>query len=98
MALHLMPPPSWRRMSSRFTSQLGHTHPEGVLQYSAIESVVLFHTADELQIMVCGVMKALTLHDKVIKVRTSPPSAAHVRAYVAVVNGEPSGIQTLPSD
>ena len=43
---------------------LGHTHPEGVLQYSAIKSVMLFHTADKLQIMVCGVMKSLTLYDK----------------------------------
>ena len=43
---------------------LGHTHPEGVLQYSAIESVMLFHTMDELQIMVCGVVKAMTLHDE----------------------------------
>ena len=78
--------------------QLGHTHPEGILWHSAVESVVLFHTADKLQIVACGVMKASTLHDEAIKVRTSPPSAAHVRAYMAVVNGEPSGTQSLPSD
>ena len=70
---------------------LGHKHPEGVLQYSAIESVMLFHTTDELQIMACWVMKALMLHDEAIIVRTSPPSAAHTRAYMAVVNGEPCG-------
>ena len=67
--------------------RLGHTHPEGVLQYSAIESVMLFHTMDKLQIAVCGVVKALTLHDEAIRVRTSPPSATHMRAYVAVVMG-----------
>ena len=39
----------------------GHTHPEGVLQYSAIKSVMLFHTMDKLQIMAHGVMKASTL-------------------------------------
>ena len=77
---------------------LGHTHPEGVLWYSTIESVMLFHTADKLQIMVHGVVKALTLHDKAIRVRTSPPSATHMRAYMAVVGGEPSGTQSPPSD
>ena len=78
--------------------QLGHTHPEGVLQYSTIESVMLFHTTDELQVMAHGFMKASMLHDEAIRVRTSPPSATHVRAYMAVVNGEPSSIQPLPSD
>ena len=27
---------------------LGHTHPEGVLRYSTIELVMVFHTVDEL--------------------------------------------------
>ena len=35
---------------------LGHTHPGGVLWYSVIELVVLFHTTDELQIVTHGVM------------------------------------------
>ena len=79
--------------------QLGHTHPEGVLQYSAIESVMLFHTMDKLQIAVCGVVKALTCcMMKPLEFRTSPPSATHMRAYMAVVNGEPSGTQPPPSD
>ena len=77
---------------------LGHTHPKGILQYSTSESVVLFHTMDELQVMAWGVMKASMLHDEVIRVRTSPPSATHVRAYMAVVNGEPSATQLPPSD
>ena len=78
--------------------QLGHTHPKGVLQYLVIELVMLFHTVDKLQIAACGVIKAMMLHDESIRVRTSPPSATHVRAYMAVVNGEPSSIQPLPSD
>ena len=78
--------------------RLGHTHPEGVLWYSTIESVMLFHTTDELQIAMCGVMKALTLHDETIRVRTSPTSGTHVRAYMAEVGGEPSGMQPLPSN
>ena len=59
---------------------------------------MLFHTADELQIVACGVVKAMMLHDESIRVRTFPPSATHQRAYMAVENGEPSSIQPLPSD
>ena len=76
----------------------GHTHPEGVLGYSRIESVVLFHTVDELQVTMLGVIKASMLHEDAMRVRTSPPSSPHVRAYIAVVTGEPSGTQPLPSD
>ena len=35
----------------------------------------------------------MTLHEEAIKIRTSPPSTTHVRAYVLVVDGEPSGSQ-----
>ena len=78
--------------------QFGHTHPEGVLHYSAFKSVMLFHTTDELQITTHRVLKALTLCDETIKVQTSPPSAAHMWAYMAVVNGKLSGTQPLPSN
>ena len=44
------------------------------------------------------VVKAMTLCDEAIRVRTSPLSATHVRPYMAVVNGEPSGIQPPPSN
>ena len=85
MALHSMLPP-------------GHPHHEGVLQYSTIELVVLFHTMDELHIAACGVVKASMLHEEAIRVRTSPPSATQVRAYMAVVNEEPSGTKPPPSN
>ena len=49
---------------------------------------MLFHFTDEMQVMACGVVKAITLHKEAIKVRTSP-SITHVRAYMAVVNGGP---------
>ena len=32
--------------------QLGHTHPEGVLRYLAMESVVLFHSVDDMLVLV----------------------------------------------
>ena len=76
----------------------GHTYHEGQLQFSTIKSVVLFHTMDKLQIMAHGVVKASMLPEEAIRVRTSPPSATHVQAYMAVVNGEPSGAQCLSSN
>ena len=72
---------------------LGHTHPKGVLRHSAMESVILFHSADDMLVVAWGVIKVTTSHEEAIKVRTSPPSAAHVRAYMVVVDGEPSGSQ-----
>ena len=70
---------------------LGHTHPKGVLQYSAVKSVMLFHSIDKTLVTAHGVIKAMTLCKEAIKVRTSPPSATHVRAYMAIMDGEPSG-------
>ena len=78
--------------------QLGHTHHEGVLQDSAIKLVMLFHTMDELQITACGVVMAMTLHNELIRVRMSPPSAIHVQAYMTAVGGEASGTQPPSSD
>ena len=62
---------------------LGHTHPE----------VMLFYSADEMLVMACGVIKVTTLHEESIKLRTSPPHATHVRAYMVIMEGEPSGAQ-----
>ena len=75
---------------------LGHTHPEGILQYSTIVLVMLFYTVAELQIMGHGVVKASMLGEEAIRVRTSQPSATHMRAYIAAVNGEPSGTNLCP--
>ena len=45
-----------------------------------------------------GVIKAMTLHKEPIWLHTSSPSTAHVRVYVAVGDGEPSGTQSLTPD
>ena len=76
----------------------GYTHPGGVHWYSTTKSVMLFHTMDKLQIAAHGVMKASMLQEEAIRVKTFPPSAAHMHAYIAAVNGEPSGAQPPPSD
>ena len=39
----------------------GHTHPLGVLHYSATESVILFHTAEELKCASHGIVKLTEL-------------------------------------
>ena len=39
----------------------GHTHPFGVLHYSATESVILFHTTDELKHVSCSIAKLIEL-------------------------------------
>ena len=59
---------------------------------------MLFHTTNELQIVMHGVMKASMLCEGAIRVRTSQPSAAHMRAYMAAITGEPSSAQPLLSD
>ena len=66
--------------------------------YLANELVVLFHSADEMLVMVHGVIKAMALCEKPIWLHTSPPSTTHVRAYVVVREGEPSGALSLTPD
>ena len=56
---------------------------------------MLFHSADKILVMACGVVKAMALCKEPIRLRMSPPSAAHVGAYMAVRDGEPSGTQPL---
>ena len=73
--------------------ELEQTHPKGVLQYSAVELVILFHSMDEMLVMVHGVIKAMAFHDEPITLAMSAPSGAHVRAFMATRDGEPSGTQ-----
>ena len=54
---------------------------------------MLFHSADEMLVMVYGVIKEMTLCKESYKVRSSPPSATYVMAYMVVTDGEPSGTQ-----
>ena len=97
MALCSMSPLSWRKTSLKFVSSWG-IHPMGVLHYSATKSIILFQLADDMQCATCGAIKVMVLHEEAIVIRASPPSAAHVRAYMAVVGGEPSRPQPPPSE
>ena len=69
----------------------------GELHYSVTESIVLFQLADDMQQTTYGAIKVMVLHEEAIAVKASPPCTAHVRAYMAVVGGEPSRTQPLPS-
>ena len=53
---------------------LGHTHPDSVLRYLAMELVMLFHTMDDMIVVAQRVVKATTLCEEAIKVRISQPS------------------------
>ena len=69
---------------------LGHTHPLGVFQYLVMESVALFHMAEERQWASHGAMKAMELWDE--------PSEHHIRAYITIVGGDHSKQQSLSSE
>ena len=84
----------------------GHTHPLDVLCYSVMESVVLFHSPDELQCATCGIIKMMEFQGEAITVRAMAPLEAHVTAYIATSHTNPSNRerelhtppqQTLPS-
>ena len=68
----------------------GHTHPLGVLHYSATELVLLFCSMDELQHATCGIIKTTELQSEVITVRAMAPLEAHVTVYLATSHSNPS--------
>ena len=68
----------------------GHTHPLGVLCYSAMESVILFCTADELKCVICGIVELMELRDEAITVKAMAPSEAHITTYMTVWHSKPS--------
>ena len=59
---------------------MGHTHPLAVLCYSAMESVALFHSTEEMQCTTCAAVKAMELQDKAIAIRAVAPSETHIKA------------------
>ena len=68
----------------------GHTHPLGVLCYSAMELVVLFHSPDELQCATHRIVKTMELQGEAITVRAMAPSKAHITVYLAMSHLNPS--------
>ena len=68
----------------------GHTHPLGVLCYSATESGVLLCTTDELKCVSCGIIEITELQDEAITVKAMAPTEAHITAYMTVWPLKPS--------
>ena len=74
----------------------GHTHPLGVLCYSAMELVILFHSPDELQHATCRIVKEMELQGEAITVKAMAPSEAHTRAYLVMLHLNPSNGEGEP--
>ena len=67
-----------------------HTHLLGVLHYSAMESVILFCTADELKCASYTIVEVMELQDEAITVKAMAPLDAHITAYMMVWHSKPS--------
>ena len=79
----------------------GCTCPLGVLCYSAVESLVLFLTTDDLKCASCNIAGETELQDEAITVKAMAPTEAHMSAYAMVWHAKPSkGVEShthLPS-
>ena len=74
----------------------GHTHPLGVLCYSATESVVLFCTTDKLKCATLSIIEIMEFQGEAITVRAMAPSEAHVTAYIVTLHKSPSNREKEP--
>ena len=70
--------------------QKSHTHPLGVLQYLAEESVVLFSTMEDLNQVSCNLMNMMVLCDEAITVQTMAPLKVHVATFTSVWHSKPT--------
>ena len=53
--------------------EMGQAHLEGVLQFLVTESVILFHSGDEMLATAHRVTKAMVLCEEPFRLHTSPP-------------------------
>ena len=68
----------------------GHTHPLGVLHYLAMESIVLFSTAEDLNCVSCGLVDMTELQNDAITVATLAPMEAHIASFSTVWHLKPT--------
>ena len=78
--------------------KLGHTHPLGVLHYSTMELVALFHSTEAMQHTTCGAVKVTELWEEAIAVWAVAPSENYVKVYIIAVGGASSKLQSPPSE
>ena len=74
--------------------EVGQMHPKGVLQFSVTELVILFHCSNKCSLWHVEPKPWLCMKNQ-LRLHTSPPSTAHLRAFIAVRDGWPSGAQSL---
>ena len=70
--------------------------PKGVLWLSVTESVVAFQSTEEMLAMAHLVTMATAWQNVPIKLYTHPPTATHIRTYVAWRSACPSSTQSDP--
>ena len=68
----------------------GHTYPLGVLHYSAMESIVLFSTAEDLKCVSRGLVDVTELQNDAIMVATLAPIEAHIASFTTVWCSKPT--------
>ena len=68
----------------------GCIHPLGVFCYSAVESIVLFLTVDDLKCASHDIAGETKLHDEAIIVKAMAPTETHISAYAMVWHVKPS--------
>ena len=67
-----------------------HTHPLGVLQYSVVESVILFRSLEDVNHAHCTLLDVTELHDEAIMVQTMALAEAHVAAFTTMWHSNPT--------
>ena len=70
--------------------QRAHTHPLGVLQYSMVESVILFTTLKDVNRAHCTLLDVMELCNEAITVWTMVPVEAHIAAFTAMWHSNPT--------
>ena len=68
----------------------GHTCPLSVLHYLAMESVVLFSTAEELKCASHGLVDVTELQNDAIMLKTLAPLEAHIASFTIVWHLKPT--------
>ena len=67
-----------------------HIHPLGVLQYSVVESVILFRNLKDVNHAHHTLPDVMELHDEAITVWTMAPTEAHVATFTTMWHLNPT--------
>ena len=67
-----------------------HTHPLGVLQYSTVESVILFRNLKDVNHAHCTLLGMMELCNEAIMVWTMAPTEAHVATFTTMWHSNPT--------